>query len=98
MEDFGIYKTYVGMYLLFILFVIPQAVCQNFATLIVTRVIAGSLGGVLQNVVDGIIADMFEGEQARSLPVTLYIFCLVGGVSFGPVLGGAVISRLYWRW
>lgn len=98
MEDVGIYRCYIPIYILFTIFIIPQAVCQNFATLIVTRAIAGSFGGVLQNVMDGIVADIFEGEEARLLPMTLYIFALVGGVSFGPVFGGAVVSHLNWRW
>lgn len=71
---------------------------MNFATLIVVRVFAGAFGGVLQNVVDGVVSDIWEGEHARSLPLTMYVFCYLGGVTFGPVYGGAVISHLNWRW
>jgi len=79
MEDVGVYKSYIFIYVLFIIFVIPQAVANSFATLVVTRAIAGSLGGVLQNVIDGIAADVWEGEEKRLLPLTLYVFSLVGG-------------------
>ncbi|KAI4159981.1 MAG: hypothetical protein LQ342_006109 [Letrouitia transgressa] len=47
---------------------------------------------------DGIIADIWAEATERSLPVTFYVFSLLVGVAFGPVLGGAVIGSLYWRW
>jgi len=84
MEDVGVYKSYILIYVLFIIFVIPQAVANSFATLVVTRAVAGSLGGVLQNVIDGIAADIWEGEEKRLLPLTLYVFSLVGGEFGGP--------------
>ena len=80
------------------LFVVPQAVAQNFATLIVSRFFAGCCGGILQDAMDGIIADVWSEATERSLPVTCYVFSLLVGVTFGPVLGGAVIGSLYWRW
>jgi len=86
------------LYILFTIFIIPQALAKNFATLIVTRVFAGAFGGVLQNIVDGIIADLYGGEHARSLPLTLYVFSYLGGVTFGPVFGGLVTLGLNWRW
>lgn len=83
---------------MFMVFVIPQAVARNFATLIVCRFIAGCCGGVLQAAMDGIIADIWLEAPERSLPVTLYVFSLLTGVTFGPVLGGAVIRSLHWPW
>ena len=85
-------------YGLFVVFVIPQAVAQNFATLIVCRFFAGCCGGVLQDAMDGIIADIWEGATARSNPVSCYVFSLLAGVALGPVLGGAVVGSIYWRW
>jgi len=85
-------------YALFVIFVIPQSVAPNFATLIVTRFIAGCCGGVLQDAMDGIIADTWAEPVDRSLPVTYYVFSLLAGVTLGPVIGGAVVGRLYWRW
>jgi MFS family permease len=83
---------------LFVIFVIPQAVARNFGTLIASRFLAGCCGGVLQDVMDGIIADIWSSATDRSLPVTCYVFVLLAGVSFGPVMGGAVTSSLSWRW
>jgi MFS family permease len=77
--------------------IVPQAVAPNFATLIVTRVIAGALGGVLQNAMETFVADIWLTDQERNLPVTLYTFVLVGGVTLGPVFG-AIFHELSWRW
>lgn len=98
LEDFGIRNGYIIVYLLFTLFVIPQAVAQNYATLIVGRFIAGSCGGILQDVMDGIIADIWPDAIQRSLPVSCYVLCLLTGVTLGPVFGGAVLAGLNWRW
>ena len=77
--------------------IVPQAVAPNFATLVVTRVIAGAFGGVLQNVMETFVADMRFTDEERNLPVTLYTFVLVGGVTLGPV-SGAIFHELSWRW
>lgn len=86
-----------AVFALFTLFVIPQALAPNFATLIVSRVIAGGCGNVLQNAVEAMASDMFRGTD-RDLPLTLYTLALLEGVTLGPVVGGAIISRLNWRW
>jgi MFS family permease len=98
LEDCGIRIGYIVIYIVFVLFVIPQAVAQNFATLIVCRFIAGCCGGVLQDVMDAIIADLWPLAEQRSLPVSCYVLSLLGGVTLGPVYGGAVISGPGWRW
>lgn len=98
MEDYGTRSGYLIVYMIFLIFVIPQAVAKNFATFIVCRFFAGCAGGVLQDVMDGIIADIWEGATERSLPVSCYVFALLGGVSIGPVVGGAIVQSLGWRW
>lgn len=47
---------------------------------------------------DGIAADLWSGENERALPLTLYISSLLGGVTIGPVVGGAIMRWLCWRW
>lgn len=83
--------------MLFTIFLIPQALAQNFATLVVCRAIAGAVGGTLQNAADGIAANLFLHNHERVLPLTGYVFSLVFGVTMGPVLG-AVVEPLNWRW
>lgn len=98
MEKYGTRPGYLLCYGVFFVFIIPQAVSRNFATLVVCRFIAGSAAGVLQNGMDGIIADIWDGPVQRSLPVTIYVTCLLAGVSLGPVYGGVIVHNLYWRW
>ncbi|KAF2804990.1 MFS general substrate transporter [Mytilinidion resinicola] len=98
MEDYGTRPGYLITYFLFVIFVIPQAVAQNFATFIVCRFFAGCCGAVLQDAMDGIIADIWAEATQRSLPVSCYVFALLAGVSIGPVVGGAIMESLSWRW
>ncbi|MCJ1308688.1 hypothetical protein MMC25_002342 [Agyrium rufum] len=98
MEEHGVYWGYVLSYTLFFILVIPQAVAPNFATLVATRFFGGGAAGVLQNGMDGIIADIWPGAVGRSLPVTIYVTGLLVGVTLGPVYGAVVVHNLYWRW
>lgn len=90
--------SFQACYALFVVFVFPQAFAPNFATLVVTRFFAGSFAGILQDIMDGIIADLWPEARGRSLPVTVYVLALLEGVTFGPVFGGLVASTLNWRW
>ncbi|KAJ3497384.1 hypothetical protein NLG97_g1943 [Lecanicillium saksenae] len=97
MDTYGVRWGYLTCYVLFTIFLIPQALAKNFATLIVCRVIAGAVGGTLQNAADGIAANLFLHNHERVLPLTAYVFAMVFGVTMGPVLG-AVVEPLNWRW
>ncbi|KAL8967995.1 MAG: hypothetical protein Q9197_005118 [Variospora fuerteventurae] len=97
LESFGIREGYLALYVVFILMVIPQAVAPNFATLLVSRAIAGAIGGILQNTMEQLSGDMWRTDKERNLPVTFYTYVYVAGVTLGPVLGAAV-GDLYWRW
>ncbi|KAJ4320972.1 hypothetical protein N0V94_003148 [Neodidymelliopsis sp. IMI 364377] len=61
MENFGVRWTYLGIYAVLIIFIIPQAVAQNFATLIVVRIITGSCTATLANITSGILR-IFIGQ------------------------------------
>jgi MFS family permease len=98
MEEHGVRPGYLLSYAIFVILVVPQAVARDFKTLIVSRAFAGGAAGVLQNGMDGIIADIWPGATQRSLPVTIYVTGLLSGVSLGPVFGGAVLSKGSWRW
>ena len=95
------------------IFLIPQAVAQNFATLIVSRFFAGAFGATVQNAAANVTGDMWESEVGRSFSITLFCMTYLGGFTLGPVrspdtyeytanfgqvFSGAVLSGLHWRW
>lgn len=98
LEQFGVRTGFLLFYFLFFLFVIPQALANSFATLLVTRVIAGALASIVQNSVESVVADTFRTEAERNLPITLFVYAFLAGFTVGPVVGAAIASRLYWRW
>lgn len=77
--------------------VVPQAVAPNFATLLITRAIAGALGGVLQNAMETFVTDIWLTDEERNIPVALYTLVLLAGVTLGPAVG-AIVDVLSWRW
>lgn len=99
LEDTGLRRGYLAFYAFFVIMVIPQAVAQNFATLIVTRFFSGGCVALLSNAIASIIPDLWETEKARSLPVSLYILFYVMGDTLGPPVFSGVIQHIgNWRW
>lgn len=98
MEDYGTRPGYLFVFTIFVLFVVPQALAKNWATFVAMRFVAGCCGAVLQDAMDGIIADVWETPRERSVPVSCYVSALLAGVSIGPVVGGAVVQNAGWRW
>lgn len=98
MEDFGVRWVFLGTYATFICFVVPQAVAQNFATLVVTRFFAGACVSILANTSATVIGNVWDTERNRNIPVSLWILVYLAGSSIGPVIGAAIYEALTWRW
>jgi MFS family permease len=98
MENFGVRWSYLAIYLVLIIFTIPQALAHNFATLIVVRIITGSCTGVLANITSGIVSDIWRPGRSKSFGTSLYIFALLAGLNMGPVFGSLVVQFTTWRW
>ncbi|KAF9894845.1 hypothetical protein FE257_004466 [Aspergillus nanangensis] len=98
MEDFGVRTAFLLTHLVFIIFLIPQALAQNFATLIVTRFFAGGCVTVLGNSSASVIGNIWEFEEQRTIPVGLWVLAYLSGSSIGPVIGAAIFQFLDWRW
>ncbi|KAL4975397.1 major facilitator superfamily domain-containing protein [Aspergillus desertorum] len=97
-EDLGTRPVFLVTYFIFLCFLIPQAVAQNFATLAVTRFFAGACVAILANTAAGVIGNVWDTEWSRSIPVSLYIFGYMAGSSMGPIIGAAIFQSLSWRW
>ena len=86
------------MYALLIVFIAPQAIAQNFVTLVVTRFISGGFSGVLANITSGIVSDIWRDGKSKSFGISLYIWSLLAGLSVGPVIGSVILRFTSWRW
>ena len=65
--------------------------------MVVSRVFAGVFGGVLMECVACFVADMWLTDTERDLPMTIFMFIYIAGVTMGPAFG-ALIAVLQWRW
>ncbi|PWY62021.1 cytochrome P450 [Aspergillus eucalypticola CBS 122712] len=97
-HDFGTGHIFLSTYLLFLCFLVPQAVAQNFATLVVTRFFAGGCVAILANTAAGVVGNLWSTEWFRSIPVSLYILGCMSWSSTGPVMGAMIFHSLGWRW
>ncbi|KJX95167.1 MFS multidrug transporter like protein [Zymoseptoria brevis] len=97
-ENTGRMPGYFASYVLFLLFLLPSALAPNFATILVTRFFAGGASSVAINIVGGTITDIWRGDRARSLPMSIFALSGVVGIALGPFIGGAITTSLSWRW
>jgi len=77
------------------------AFAQNYATIIVTRFFGGGGSSVAINIVGGSIADVWRGDAARSVPMSLFGFTSVAGIALGPFVGSVIVQINKtdpWRW
>lgn len=99
MEDIGVRIGYIVSYVFFLLMIIPQALAQNFATLVVTRFFSGGCVSLLANTICSVIPDIWGDDKARSLPVSLYIVLYLMGNTLGaPMFAGVMQHIGNWRW
>ena len=68
-------------YIVFELFLFGSAFADNFATLVVTRFFGGGASSVSINIVGGSISDVWKGDKARSLPMSIFGFTSVAGIA-----------------
>jgi MFS family permease len=99
MEDIGVRIGYITFYVFFLLMIIPQALAQNFATLIVTRFFSGGCVALLANTIASVIPDIWVMDDERSVPVGLYIVLYLTGSTLGPPIFAGVMQHVGdWRW
>ncbi|KAF1993723.1 MFS general substrate transporter [Amniculicola lignicola CBS 123094] len=98
MENFGVRWSYLSIYVFMIIFLVPQVLAQNFATLIITRSFTGGCSGVLANITSGIVSDIWRDGRSKSFGISLYIWALLAGLNMGPVFGSLTLRYASWRW
>ncbi|KAF2862414.1 MFS general substrate transporter [Piedraia hortae CBS 480.64] len=97
-ENMGRLPGYYASYLMFLVWLLPSALAPNYATLVITRFFGGGASSVSINLVGGSITDIWKGDRARSLPMSIFGMTSVIGIALGPLVGGAINSGKNWRW
>ncbi|KAL9111887.1 MAG: hypothetical protein Q9227_003737 [Pyrenula ochraceoflavens] len=95
------YRVLHVAYIIFELLLFGSAFAPNFATLVVTRFFGGGASSVAINIVGGSISDVWKGDKARSLPMSLFGLTSVVGIALGPFIGSAIQTidkSSPWRW
>lgn len=98
MENFGVRRSYLVIYVVLIIFLVPQVLAKNFATLIIARIFTGGSSGVLANITSAIVSDIWRDGRSKSFSTSLWIWGLLAGLSMGPVLGSVTLRYTNWRW
>ncbi|KAM0326302.1 hypothetical protein ACHAQA_006900 [Verticillium albo-atrum] len=80
-----------------VIFIIPCAVADNIATLIVCRTIDGIAFSAPMTLVGGTLADLWRNEE-RGVPMAAFSAAPFMGPAIGPLVGGFLSDALGWRW
>ncbi|GES60168.1 MFS general substrate transporter [Aspergillus terreus] len=100
-ESSGRMPGYFVAYFILVVSLFPSAFAQNYATLVVTRFFGGGASSVAINIVGGSISDVWWGDKARSIPMSLFGLTSVIGIALGPFMGSAILAinkSSPWRW
>ncbi|KAE8373002.1 MFS general substrate transporter [Aspergillus bertholletiae] len=98
MEDFGVRPMLLGTYFVFACLLVPVGFAHNYATLTVVRFISGGCVPLMSDAVASIASNVFHGDQARSIPISLYVTVYLASTSIGLVVGASILQSLPWRW
>ncbi|KAG6001298.1 hypothetical protein E4U21_004512 [Claviceps maximensis] len=96
-EFYGRRPIYLAVWTAYLLFLIPQAVAKNVATIIICRFLDGFTGSAFLAVSGGTLSDLFARTELQA-PMALFSASPFVGPSLGPVLGGFINYNVSWRW
>jgi multidrug resistance protein len=96
-EFYGRRPIYLVSFLLFVIWMIPQAVAHNIATVVATRFFPGASGSAFLAVAGGTVGDLFPREQLQA-PMSIFTIAPFLAPAIGPMLGGFICYNVSWRW
>ncbi|KAJ6173647.1 hypothetical protein N7485_006459 [Penicillium canescens] len=96
-EFYGRRNIYIVSFSLFLIWLIPCAVAQNTATMLVSRFFNGLSGSAFLSVAGGTVGDMFDRHEL-AFPMMLYTASPFVGPEVGPLVGGFINAFTTWRW
>ncbi|KOS17271.1 putative drug/proton antiporter [Escovopsis weberi] len=96
-EIYGRRPIYLVSWSMYLVWIVPQAVAPNMATIIVTRFLDGLSGSAFLAVSGGTVSDMFSSHQLQA-PMAVFSVAPFVGPSVGPLIGGFINFYSHWRW
>lgn len=96
-EFYGRRPIYLVSWLMFVIWIIPEAVGTNIATIIVARFFDGFAGSAFLAVAGGTVGDLFQKHELQA-PMALFAVAPFMGPTMGPLVGGFINYNIDWRW
>ena len=96
-EMLGRRIVYITTLAIAVIFIIPCAVSQNIATLLVCRLIDGIAFSAPMTLVGGTLSDLWLNEE-RGVPMAFFSAAPFLGPAIGPLVGGFLSDATSWRW
>ncbi|KFA62999.1 hypothetical protein S40285_06856 [Stachybotrys chlorohalonatus IBT 40285] len=96
-EFYGRRPIYLVAWALYVIWIVPQAVAQNMATIIVCRFFNAFAGSTFLAVSGGTVGDLFANKDLSG-PMAVFTISPFIGPSIGPLLGGFINYNVDWRW
>ncbi|EGV64916.1 Synaptic vesicle transporter SVOP [Yamadazyma tenuis] len=97
-EELGRQPIYMVTLGLSLIFIIPCGLAKNIGTLLVCRLIDGTLFSAPMCLIGGSLADLFEGDQ-RGVAMAIFSAAPFMGPVMGPIFGGLLADNAStWRW
>lgn len=72
------------------------AYSPNVETLIIARALLGIAGATLMPSTLALISNMFSDPHQRGVAISVWISCFMGGMTLGPLVGGALLENFWW--
>ncbi|KAK2014201.1 major facilitator superfamily transporter [Colletotrichum eremochloae] len=96
-EFYGRRPIYLVSWSMYVIWIIPSAVAQNIATMIVARFFDGLSGSAFLAVSGGTVSDLFARHELQA-PMLMYSLAPFIGPCIGPLIGGFINYNANWRW
>lgn len=96
-EFYGRRPIYLVSWSMYVIWIIPQAVARNIATVLVARFLDGFAGSAFLAVSGGTVGDLFARQELQA-PMLMFSLAPFVGPSIGPLIGGFINYNADWRW
>ena len=72
------------------------AFSSSAAELIAARALLGIAGATISPSILALITNMFKDERQRGAAIGIWFSCFMGGMTIGPLVGGALLEHFWW--